>query len=73
MITLPVTCKQLLLLLWLLSGIVTLVIYLFYYHPITFGISAGFLMGGTIVGSLFGLDTYFEGHEFPFRCKCDKE
>ena len=71
MITLPVTCTQLLLLLWLLSGIVTLVIYLFYYSPIAFGLSAGFLMAGTIVGSLYGLFIYFDEHEFPFRCKCD--
>ena len=73
MITLPVTCNQLLLLLWILSGIVTLVIYLFYYSPIAFGLSAGILMVGTLMGGLLGLIFYFEEHEFPFRCKCGKE
>lgn len=72
MITLPVTCNQFLLLLWLLSGIVTLVIYLFYYSHIAFGLSAGFLIVGTIIGSVSLIYEYLEEHEFPIRCKCDK-
>lgn len=69
MITLPVTCNQFLLLLWLLSGIVTLVIYLFHFSIVAFGLSAGFLIVGTIIGSVSLIYDYLEEHEFPIRCK----
>lgn len=72
MIILPVTCKQLGISLWILSGVSTLIIYLFYFNTMTFGLSLGFLIAGTLIFSLFTLFDYLDDHEFPIRCKCDE-
>jgi len=69
MITLPITCKQLMYGLWLLwGGLSTIPIFTVKDDPLTQWI---FLIIWTVVSAEIFIVLYLCEHEFPIRCKCD--
>lgn len=69
MITLPITCKQLIYILMTLPPI-AFVIGLWTGNPVLAGIGLGFLIADGIFLVVLAID---EGWKFPIRCKCDKK
>jgi len=69
MITLPITCRQLLYIVMTLPPI-GFVIGLWTGNPILTGLSLGFVI---VDGIFLGVLATDEGWTFPIRCKCDKK
>lgn len=69
MITLPITCRQLLYILMILPPI-GVVVGFWINSVVVLGLSLGFLIGDIVVLLVLGIN---DGWTFPIRCKCDKK
>jgi len=69
MITLPITCRQLLYILMTLPPI-GFVIGLWISSPMLTGLGLGFLIADGIALLMIAIE---DGRTFPIRCKCDKK
>ena len=70
MITLPITCNQLWFILWVITGILILVGFLYNFNFIIMGILSGlFIVGIIILSCVLGLKLY-DKYGWPIKCKC---